>query len=85
MKNQLLCLAKCCLVWALRVGIYIKLGFPGGADGKELACQSRQQRCKRCRFKTWVRKILWRRKWQPIPVFLPGESPGQKSLVVYSP
>ena len=23
----------------------------------------------------------WRRKWQPTPVFLPGESPGQGSLV----
>ena len=28
---------------------------------------------------------LWRRKWQPTPVFLPGESHGQKSLVGYSP
>ena len=29
-------------------------------------------------------KILWRRKWQPTPVFLPGESHGQKSLASYS-
>ena len=29
----------------------------------------------------WVGKILWRRKWQPISVFLPGESQGQGSLV----
>ena len=29
--------------------------------------------------------ILWRREWQPTPVFLPGESHGQKSLVDYSP
>ena len=28
---------------------------------------------------------LWRRKWQPTPVFLPGESHGQGSLVGYSP
>ena len=27
----------------------------------------------------------WRRGWQPTPVFLPGESPGQRSLVYYSP
>ena len=33
----------------------------------------------------WVRKIPWRRKWQPIPVFLPGESHGWSSLVGYSP
>ena len=29
--------------------------------------------------------IQWRRKWQPTPVFLPGESQGQRSLVGYSP
>ena len=33
----------------------------------------------------WVRKIPWRRKWQPTSVFLPGESHGQRSLVGYSP
>ena len=32
----------------------------------------------------WVVKILWRRNWQPTPVFLPGKSHGQKSLVGYS-
>ena len=36
-------------------------------------------------FDTWVRKIHWRRKWQPIPVFLAGESHGQRSLEGYSP
>ena len=35
-------------------------------------------------FDPWVRKIPWRREWQPTPVFLPGESHGQKSLVGYS-
>ena len=30
-------------------------------------------------------KIPWRRKWQPTPVFLPGESHGRRSLVGYSP
>ena len=33
----------------------------------------------------WIRKILWRRAWQPTPVFLPGESHGQRSLVGYGP
>ena len=33
-----------------------------------------------CGFGPWVRKIPWRRVWQPIPVFLPGESHGQRSL-----
>ena len=33
----------------------------------------------------WVRKIPWRRAWQPTPVFLPGEFHRQRSLVGYSP
>ena len=39
--------------------------------------------CRRPRFSSWVRKILWRREWQPTPVFLPGECYGQRSLVGY--
>jgi len=58
------------------------LSFPGGASGKEPPCQCR--RCKRHGFYPWVRKIPWRRAWQPTPVFLPGESHGQRSLVGYS-
>ena len=34
---------------------------------------------------TWVRSLAWRRKWQPTPVFLPGESHGLRNLVGYSP
>ena len=41
--------------------------------------------CGRPGFHPWVRKIPWRRAWQPTPVFLPGESPGQRSLAGYSP
>ena len=44
--------------------------------------------CRRCRrrgFGPWIRKISWREAWQPTPVFLPGESRGQKSLAGYSP
>ena len=33
----------------------------------------------------WVRKILWRRKWQPTPVFWPEEFHGQRTLAGYSP
>ena len=36
-------------------------------------------------FDPWVRKISWRKNWQPTPVFLPGEPHGQRSLVGYSP
>ena len=40
---------------------------------------------RRCEFDPWVGKIPWRREWLPTPVFLPGESHGQRSLVGYSP
>ena len=33
----------------------------------------------------WVRKIPWKKKWQPTPVFLPGKSHGQRSPAGYSP
>ena len=36
-------------------------------------------------FDPWIRKIPWRGKWKPIPVSLPGESHGQRSLVGYYP
>ena len=39
------------------------------------------RRLKRYRFDSWVKKIPWRRSWQPTPVFLPGKSYGQRSLV----
>ena len=47
----------------------IIVGLPWWISGKEFACQ-----CRRHRFDPWVRKIPWRRKWQPTPVFLPGKS-----------
>ena len=40
--------------------------------------------CRRPRFTPWVGKIPWKRKWQPTPVFLPGEVHRQRSLVGYS-
>ena len=41
--------------------------------------------CRRCRLDPWLGKIPWRWEWQPTPVFLPGESHEQRSLVGYSP
>ena len=40
---------------------------------------------RRPRFDPWVRKIPWRREWQPSPVFLPGEFHGQRHLSSCSP
>ena len=58
----------------------IRLGLPWWLSGKEPTCQ-----CGRHGFNPWVRKIPWRRKWQPTPVFLPTKSHGQRSLMGYSP
>ena len=41
--------------------------------------------CRRPGFAPWAGKIPWRRKWQPTPLFLPGKSHGQRSLVGCSP
>ena len=43
------------------------------------------RRHKRCRLDPWIGKIPWRRKWQPTPVFLSGQSQGRRRLVGYSP
>ena len=59
------------------------IGLPGGASGKQLACQCRGH--KRCVFDPWFGKVPWRRALQPTPVFLPGESHEQQSLASYSP
>ena len=52
----------------------------GGSDGKSVCLQCRKPGCD-----PWVRKIPWRRKWQPTPVLLSGKFHGQRSLVGYSP
>ena len=55
------------------------LGFPGGSVVRNLPASEGD------RVRPRVRKIPWRRKWQPIPVFLLGKSHGQRSLVGYLP
>ena len=52
-------------------------GFPGGSDGKESACNAGDTA-------SWVGKIHRKRKWLPIPVFLPEEFHGERSLVGYN-
>ena len=61
------------------LGIFVNpMKIPSWARGKEPICQCRRH--KRQGFHPWVRKIPWRRAWQPTPVFLPRESHGQRSL-----
>ena len=56
-------------------------GFPQWLSGKESAFNAGDT--------DWVQspsgRFPWRRKWQPTPVFLPGKSHRQRSLVGYSP
>ena len=69
----------CCYSWyqSEKLSKVLKAvgGFPGGATGKERACQGR--RCKRRGWDPWVGKIPWRRAWQPTPWRIPWtEEPG---------
>ena len=54
-------------------------GLPRWISGKESTCNAADE------FDPWVRKIHWRRKWQPTPVFLSGKSHGQRTLLGHSP
>ena len=58
------------------------MDFPGGSVVKN---PSAKQETQETQAPSVGRKIPWRRKWQPTPVFLPGESHGQRSLAGYSP
>ena len=78
--RQGLCLVQCSSGWIVIMEpkswalLWPVLGFPCGTGGKEPACQCRRH--KRCGFYPWVRKIPWKRAWQPTSVFLPGECHG---------
>ena len=61
------------------LSLEVHMGFPGGSVVKNV-CQ-----CRRCVFNPWVRKIPWRKKWQPTPVLLCEKCHGQSSLAGYSP
>ena len=66
-------------MWYILLLWRILTSFLGASDGKRLP------RVGRPGFDPWVRKIPWRKEWQPTPVFLPGEFHGQRSLLGYSP
>ena len=57
------------------------MSFQGGSVVKERVILP----SRKCRFDSWVRKIPWRRQLEHTPVFLPGKSYEQRSLVGYSP
>ena len=57
--------------------MYIVREEPGSATGKNTPANAGDVKDASYVFDPWVGKIPWRRKWQPTPVFLPGESHGQ--------
>ena len=59
-------------LWACQVALMVKNPPANAGD-------------MRCRFDSWVGKIPWWRKWQSTPIFLPGESHGQRSLPSFPP
>ena len=58
-------------------------GFPGGIVVKNPPVNAGDIR--EAALIPGIGKIPWKKEWQPIPVFLPGESLGQRRLVGYSP
>ena len=86
--NMCICLVEslCCspeIITTLLISNTPLGDFPGSTSGKESAYKCR--RFKKCSFDPWVEKIPRSKKWQPIPLFLPGKFHGQRNLASYSP
>ena len=79
----MMALKNCSLCpWPSSRPLYLScICFPGGTSGKESTRYCKRHKGRR--FDPWVKTIPWKRKWQPAPVFLPGEFHGQRSLVGY--
>ena len=73
-------------IWATGVrtnflsDLHVNSGIPRRHSGKESACQAGDMG-----LIPGLGRFPWRRKWQPVPVFLPGISHGQRSLAGYNP
>ena len=63
-----------CFLGALVLNFQKGLDFPGGSLGKNSPTNAGDT------VQSWVVQIPWRRRWQPTPVFFPGESRGRRSL-----
>ena len=64
-----------------RIGSSVRfLGFPGDSLAKNPPASARDMGSI-----PGLGSFPWRRKWQPIPIFLPGKSHGQRRLAGYSP
>ena len=77
---QIICFPFQCILHRNRLHVQHFIG--GGSVVKNLPAM---QELQETRVRSWLRKIPWRRAWQPTPVFLPGASHGQRSLAGYVP
>ena len=82
-SRELMAWAKFRLQSNMHTGCYSPIGIPRWLGRKETTSQCRRRRT--LRFDSWVGQILWRRAWQPTPMFLPGKFHGQRSMAGYSP
>ena len=69
-----------CFPVLLSILLLASISFPGGSEDKVSACNAQGPGSI-----PGLERFPWRRKWQPTPIFLPGESHGQRSLAGYSP
>ena len=60
-------------------GFISTVGFPYSSVARN------PYQCRKRKFDPWVKKILWRKEWLPVPVFLPGKAHRQRSLMDCSP
>ena len=75
-KNAIALFKKTTYIPQLKNTSLLKCNFPSGSVVKNLPAMQETP---------WIGKIPWRKKWQPIPVFLPGKFHGQRNLAGYSP
>ena len=73
---------------SILVSFYVSVSLTRSYPQVELVVKNLQTKARDIKEADWIPesgKISWRREWQPAPVFLPGESHGQRSLMCYSP
>ena len=85
-KKNLLILQKVLIIDT----VYLRCGIANSHSSQvaQTIKKKKEKFCLQCgrpEFDPWIGKILWRRKLQSTPVFLPGESHRQISLAGYSP
>ena len=91
MMDSLTCLETINLIEASLLELAKSKLFPGTSpvsskkEKKEKKHNCSAEEAGRCRLDVWIRKISWRRAWQPTAVFLPGKSHKERILKGYSP